>query len=278
MEATQRRTEPDSDWQEIKHIIKDIAKGQEKTGLMIQGLTEKQTETGLMIQGLTEKQAETDRQLKEFRASLAESKVEHDRIIKERQSEHDRIMKESQVEHNRSKAEHDRIIQGMAQENKEFKENIDKLLASQKNMQTELGGIGRSNGDFAEEYFFNCFEKGKQNFFGEKFDDIQKNIKLDGKLIGTVKAEYDIVLLNCKSVAIIEVKNKARKEYLSQLIKQAETFRINFPAYAGHQIFLAFAALSFEGEVEHDVINEGIAIIKQVGDTVVINDEHLKVY
>ena len=34
----------------------------------------------------------------------------------------------------------------------------------------------------------------------------------------------------------------------------------------------------FYPELEQACISEGIAIIKQVGDTVVINDKHLKVF
>jgi hypothetical protein len=36
--------------------------------------------------------------------------------------------------------------------------------------------------------------------------------------------------------------------------------------------------MSFYPELEQECINEGIAIIKQVGDTVIINDTHLKVF
>jgi len=36
--------------------------------------------------------------------------------------------------------------------------------------------------------------------------------------------------------------------------------------------------MSFYDELEQECMNQGIAIIKQVGDTVVINDEHLKVF
>jgi len=69
---------------------------------------------------------------------------------------------------------------------------------------------------------------------------------------------------------------------LRQLMKEneqkAETFRILCPDYADFNIYLGFASLSFYKELEQECINQGIAIIKQVGDTVVINDEHLKVY
>jgi hypothetical protein len=38
------------------------------------------------------------------------------------------------------------------------------------------------------------------------------------------------------------------------------------------------ASLSFYEELEQECIEHGIAVIKQVGDTVVINDSHLKVF
>jgi hypothetical protein len=38
-----------------------------------------------------------------------------------------------------------------------------------------IGSWDNNHGSFAEEYFFNSFEKGKQNFFGEKFDKM-KNV------------------------------------------------------------------------------------------------------
>jgi len=45
-----------------------------------------------------------------------------------------------------------------------------------KELQKQIGGMAYNQGSFAEEYFFNSFERGQKNFFGEKFDDI-KNIR-----------------------------------------------------------------------------------------------------
>jgi hypothetical protein len=89
------------------------------------------------LQALTEMQAETDRQMKET-----------DRQMKET----DRQMKET-----------DRQM-------KETDRKIDKVNAT-------IGSWSYNQGRFAEEYFFNSFEHGKQNFFGEKFDEIKKNLK-----------------------------------------------------------------------------------------------------
>jgi hypothetical protein len=36
--------------------------------------------------------------------------------------------------------------------------------------------------------------------------------------------------------------------------------------------------MSFYPELEQECIKEGIAVIKQVGDAIVINDKHLKVF
>jgi len=50
------------------------------------------------------------------------------------------------------------------------------------------------------------------------------------------------------------------------------------PHYKDFRIYLGLASMSFYPELEEECIEKGIAIIKQVGDTVVINDENLKVY
>ena len=39
-----------------------------------------------------------------------------------------------------------------------------------KNLEDRYGSLSNNFGHFAEKYFFNSFENGKQDFFGEKFD------------------------------------------------------------------------------------------------------------
>ena len=137
------------------------------------------------------------------------------------------------------------------------------------------GGISNNQGLFAEEYFFNSFKNGKRNFFGEKFEGVEKRVK--GFKPGN-SDEYDILFVNGSSVAIVEVKYKAHKSDVQKVLHKAKTFRINFPEYEKHQIFLGLATMAFYEELEQECINEGIAIVKQVGDSVIINDEHLKVF
>ena len=144
-----------------------------------------------------------------------------------------------------------------------------------KQLEQLTGSLANNNGSFAEEYFFNSFENGKQNFFGEHFDVIKKNLT---NFWQGLEDEYDIVLYNHSSVAIIEVKFKAHGDHIPQVLKKADTFRILFPNYKDFKIYLGLAAMSFHTNVEEECINQGIAVIKQVGDAVVINDTNLKVF
>jgi len=187
--------------------------------------------------------------------------VKLDRIA-EQQAETDRMQKET----DRLQKETDRIQKETALQMKETDRKIDK-------MRETLGSWANNQGDFAEEYFFNAFERGKTNFFGEKFDSIRKN---KGGL--EVDDEYDIVLINGHSVGIVETKYKAHKNDLPKVLKKVETFRINFPNYVNHKIYLGLASMSFYPALEQECIEQGIAVIKQVGETVVINDEHIKAY
>ena len=182
---------------------------------------------------LAEKQAETDRQMKETDRKIAN--------LAESQAETNRIMQETG-------------------------RKLDKVGDL-------LGGISNNQGRFAEEYFFNSFEKGQRNFFGEKFDDIQKNMR------GTkIKDEYDLVMLNGQSVGIVEIKYKAHENDVPKVLGKVSTFRANFTEYKNHTIYIGLATMAFYTELEQACQKHGIAIIKQSGDTVVINDEHLKAY
>jgi len=176
------------------------------------------------------------------------------RYLKELHAENDRYLKEKFAETDRQMKETDRRM---------------------KELQKTLGGMANSHGSFAEEYFFNSFEDNEQNFFGEHFDEIRKHIYGKKK---NIEDEYDIVLYNGVSVVIIEVKYKAHKGDVDKVLKKAETFRILFSDYKDFKIYLGLASMVFYPELEQECINQGIAIIKQVGDNVIINDAHLKVF
>ena len=205
-----------------------------------------------LLQENAQQQRENERFLKERFAESDRQRRENERILTEKFAETDRLIKES-----REKSEKDRI---------DYERRM-------KNFEKTMGSWANNHGSFAEEYFFNAFEEGEQNFFGEKFNDIKARIK--GIKKGS-ENEYDILLINGKCVCIIEVKFKAREDIVPQVLRKAETLRVNYPDFEHHKIYLGLAAMSFFPGIEEECKKEGIAIIKQVGDTVVIDDGHLK--
>ena len=157
-------------------------------------------------------------------------------------------------------------------------EEIDRILAQNACQIDEnnkaIGSIGNSNGEFAEEYFQNAFKKNPK-LNGEAYNTVITNMNMSSK---ECNDEYDILLLNDKSAAIIEVKYSVRKDDVGKLLQKAENFRKFMPEYNNRKLYLGIASLSFRKITEQNIMKEGIAVIKQVGDKVVVYDKNLKVF
>jgi hypothetical protein len=207
--------------------------------------------------------------LQENAQQMKESSAKFDMEMAETRADFDRRMREEDQRREASSAKFDKE---MAETRTDFDRQMKKLKVAMDETNRHIFGVTKSNGDFAEDYFFNAFNKEKQNFFGEEFDRI---IKGKGRV---VEDEYDAVLINGKTAGIIEVKYKARREDIAQALKKPRTFRINFPEYKDHKIYLALAALTINESLERECIRQGIAVIKQVGDKVVVGNKHLKAF
>jgi len=170
-----------------------------------------------------------------------------------------------------------------AKERKEFRESMKvnekeqkEFRETMKALQKEVGGISNSNGAMAESYFVNSFTKSMQ-FAGQKYDEISPNLSRKIKSLN-LQCEYDLVLYNCSSVVIIEIKYKADKDDIEELLEKAPIFKKLYPQYANFDMYLGLAALHFNKKVEKESIKQGVAVIKQIGDAMVINDSYLKVF
>jgi len=139
-----------------------------------------------------------------------------------------------------------------------------------------VGGISNSNGEMAEEYFYNAFFRDK-TFVNEHFDKVRKNLSYNN---GDMRAEFDIVLFNGKSVAIIEVKYYAKPEHIEieKLISRVEVFKILFPEYRNHKIYLGVAAMAFRKGLAKELHQAGIATIRAVGKKMVVYDKSVKAF
>ena len=203
--------------------------------------------------------AETDRKMAENNRFLTENLAETRLAMKENH----RILDEKL-------AENDRILT----------EKFEALGIKVKDINSNVVGIGHSNGEYAEEYFYNSLEK-KMEFAGVHFDDISTDFKLlrktpDGK---RVEDQFDIVMLNGEAAAIIEIKYKARKDDPKQIVNQkVSNFRFLFPDYAKLKIYLGLAAFSFEESAEIEAKELGIGLLRQVGETIEYETKWVRAY
>jgi mRNA-degrading endonuclease RelE of RelBE toxin-antitoxin system len=142
-----------------------------------------------------------------------------------------------------------------------------------------ISGISDSNGQFAEEYFYNSLEK-KMEFAGVHFDSISNEFRRLRKTPnGRIKDQFDIVLFNGNTIALIEIKYKARKKNLDKMLKQKiSNFRLLFPEYAKHKIYLGIGGMSFDKNVVDEAKKLGIGLLKQVGETIEYETKWVRAY
>jgi hypothetical protein len=65
---------------------------------------------------------------------------------------------------------------------------------------------------------------------------------------------------------------------VDKVLKKVKPFRDRFPEYRNHQLYLGLASMVFDEDIEDKCRENGIAVIKQVGDMVEIHDENLKTF
>lgn len=129
-----------------------------------------------------------------------------------------------------------------------------------KEIQNELGGIGRSNGAIAEEFFFSALEKTMQ-VSKMKFDFIDFNLK---RKRNNIEAQYDMILYNKHKVLIVEVKHKVISKNLREFYEGGlKKFKSLFPEYKSYKLYGAIAGMTFDNDVIEEAIEYGFYVITQ---------------
>jgi len=139
-----------------------------------------------------------------------------------------------------------------------------------------VNGTAATNGKVAEDFIYNSLKK-DMSFAGIQFDDIDRNVKLHLKK-HNLKGEFDVVLENGNTLALIETKYKVQKEHISKLLKKPDNFRKLFPMYSEYKIILGIGGMSFEDGVQEDAIKNGIGLIQISGDKIEFNTEVINFY
>jgi hypothetical protein len=147
----------------------------------------------------------------------------------------------------------------------ETSEQMAKTDAKLERIGKMVGGISNNQGDIAEEFFYNSI-KDNPTLGGINYDFSYKNIT---KKIGNIEDEYDILLVNGKDVAIIEVKYKTHERDLTRLLEKKYTnFKKLYPEYKNYNHHLVLASFYINDDLKNKALDNNITVLQRKGDVI----------
>ena len=128
-----------------------------------------------------------------------------------------------------------------------------------------------------EEMLYNTIDR-DMTFAGIDFHEISPNLMRRNKRL-KIFDEFDIVLKNGDTIALIEIKHKVRTTDIKRMLEaKLHNYKALFPEYSSYKLLLGIGGGSFDPEAESDAINNGIGIIKLVNDKVEYYTDNIKVF
>jgi hypothetical protein len=128
-----------------------------------------------------------------------------------------------------------------------------------------VGNISNNQGDIAEEFFYNSL-KAKPSLAGINYDFIDKNVT---RSKNKIEDEYDILLVNGKDIAIVEVKYKAHSKDIEKLINKKYTnFKKLYPEYKDYNHHLGLASFNMNDDVKELAAQNGVILLQRKGELI----------
>ena len=188
----------------------------------------------------------TDQALKDLVASLVAS-----------QQKTDEQMKKTNKEMQKTDEQMKKTDEQMKQTDRKFQETQEEI----KKLSQYIGNIGNNQGDIAEEFFYNSLHHRKVG--GIMYDFIDKNIT---RKKDDIEDEFDIVLVNGRDIAIIEVKYKAHPRDLQRLLhKKYTNFKKLYPEYKNYKHHLGLASFYMSDDLKEEALSNQVMILQRKG-------------
>jgi len=157
---------------------------------------------------------------------------------------------------------------------KKSRKEFEKII---KELSKQIGWIGDSNGDYAEEFFLNSLNKSMK--IGEmKFEFIDNNCRRHIKS-KNIMCEYDIILTNSDSIVVVEIKYRLTREYVSDFYhKKLKKFRELFPLYKNFKLFGAVASFSDYDKARQLSQEYGLFVLGRSGEQIELINDNAREY
>ena len=189
----------------------------------------------------------------ESKARIAESKARMDRFdewLAKSSAEFDQRIRENNEQIRKSREEFDRDI-------KKSREEFNKSMAE---VNRNLGGIGNTQGEIAED-LFRRNTKAALNNYGIPIDQVHHNLRTTGR------REYDIVAVNANQAVVIEIKTKLKAKDVERFLQtQLPQFKSAFPEFRNYAVYGGMGALVMSKEQELELCGLGLFVFTQGED------------
>ena len=208
----------------------------------------------------------TDQELRDVVASLAVSQRELTEQMKENAKEmreNAKEMRENAKEMRENARKTDEQMKKTDEQMKKTDEQMRKTDEKLERMGIHLGNISNNQGDVTEEYFVNSL-KNRLQIGDMKFDVLLSGVELKTKKI---RDEFDILLVNGNTLALIEVKYKVHPNLIDKLSKKIEHLRL-MPSYKDYKIYAGVAGFSVPEDAISLAQEKGYFILQRKGDII----------
>jgi hypothetical protein len=167
-----------------------------------------------------------------------------------------------------------RKVDELSESTRALKESTILINESNKRMGEQLGGIANNQGAVAEEFFYNSLLDQPQ--IGTlKFTKIVRNSVVGHK---GKQTEYDLLLVNGKSVVVVEVKYRLRPEHLGKLAAQLVAFKRDHAEFKGFKVYGALAGFYVPATLLEEATAHGYMVLQRKGGLLVSHTEGLRAH
>jgi hypothetical protein len=137
----------------------------------------------------------------------------------------------------------------------------DKTDAKLARLSELYGGVSSNQGSVAEEFFLNTLTAHPE-VGGIAFDRVTPNVMPATK---TKQAEFDIVMVNGNSVAVVEVKYKVHPSDIDKATKNLKRYRQFYPEHKNYKLYGGIAGFSVPADAAKAAKEQGLFVLKRVG-------------
>ena len=166
------------------------------------------------------------------------------------------------------------LVASLAVESKKTDMQMKKTDEKLSRIGIQLAGISTNQGDVAEEYFINSLKNTSLKIADMNFDMLVANMEVSR---GGKHDEYDIILVNGESLAIIEVKYKVHPSDIDKLDKKVISIKELSPVYKDFKVYAGVAGFKVPKDAKTKALDKGYFVLERKGDIVETYAKELKV-